>query len=107
MRYRKRNHKKRIEYLRVLLKVVKDKGSKVYLDESGFKRTSHPSEADMAGVFGRRRDTVNAVKHPSTSTTSAKHGKRILAPSLLTFAMFCLLLKKNSLGFLSQVYCNG
>jgi len=81
MRYSERNHKKRIEYLRALRKVVKDKGSIVYLDESGFERTSHRAHGwGLRGkkVYGER----SGKKRPRTSLISAKQGKRLLAPIL-------------------------
>ena len=81
MRYSERNHKKRIEYLRALRKVVKAKGSKVYLDESGFERTSHRAHGwGLRGkkVYGER----SGRKRPRTSLISAKQGKRLLAPIL-------------------------
>ena len=81
MRYSERNHKKRIEYLRALRKIVKDKGSIVYLDESGFERTSHRAHGwGLRGkkVYGER----SGKKRPRTSLISAKQGKRLLAPIL-------------------------
>ena len=81
MRYIERNHKRRIEYLRALRQVVKDKGSIVYLDESGFERTSHRSDGwSLRGkkVYGER----SGNKRPRTSLLSAKAGKRLLAPIL-------------------------
>jgi len=81
MRYSERNHKRRMEYLRALRKVVKDKGSRVYLDESGFERTSHRVHSwGLRGkkVYGER----SGKKRPRTSLISAKYGKRLLAPIL-------------------------
>ena len=89
MRYSERNHKKRIEYLRALRKVVKDKGSKVYLDESGFERTSH--RVHGWGLRGKEvYGECSGKKRPRTSLISAKQGKRLLAPSCLKAAqMLC------------------
>ena len=81
MLYSERSHKKRIEYLRALRKVVKDKGSKVYLDESGFERTSHRAHGwGLRGkkVYGER----SGKKRPRTSLISAKQGNRLLASIL-------------------------
>jgi len=81
MLYSERSHKKRIEYLRALRKVVKDKRSKVYLDESGFERTSHRVYGwGLRGkkVYGER----SGKKRPRTSLISAKQGNRLLAPVL-------------------------
>ncbi len=83
MRYSERNHEKRIEYLRTLRQVVKDKGSEhiVYLDESGFERTTHRAHGwGLRGkkVYGER----SGKRRPRTSLISAKQGKRLLAPIL-------------------------
>lgn len=83
MRYSERNHEKRIGYLRTLRQVVKDKGSEsiVYLDESGFERTTHRAHGwGLRGkkVYGER----SGKKRPRTSLISAKQGKRLLAPIL-------------------------
>ena len=83
MRYSERNHKKRIDYLRTLRQLVRDKGSKsiVYLDESGFERTTHRSYGwGLRGkkVYGER----SGNKRPRTSLISARAGKRLLAPIL-------------------------
>ena len=83
MRYSERNHEKRIEYLRTLRQVVKDKGSEhiVYLDESGSERTTHRTHGwGLRGtkVYGER----SGRKRPRTSLISATQGKRLLAPIL-------------------------
>ena len=52
MLYSERSHKKRIEYLRSLREIVENKGNKVYLDESGFERTSH--SAHGWGLRGKK-----------------------------------------------------
>ena len=81
MRYRERNHKKRIEYLRSLRRIIKSKGSEhiVYLDESGFERTS-----DRTHGWGLRGKKVHGErsgnKRPRTSLLSAKRGNNLLAP---------------------------
>lgn len=81
MRYIERDHKRRIEYLRELRKVVKDKGSIVYLDESGFERTTHRSHG--WGLRGKKvYGECSGKKRPRTSLISAKQGKRLLAPIL-------------------------
>ena len=62
MRYSERSHEKRIGYLRTLRQVIKDKGSEsiVYLDESGFERTTfNPIEQDFA-IMKRRRQFLPA-----------------------------------------------
>ena len=84
MRYSERSHEKRIGYLRTLRQVVKDKGSEsiVYLDESGFERTTHRTHGwGLRGkkVYGER----SGKKRPRTSLLSARQGKRLLAPILL------------------------
>ncbi len=58
MRYIERNHNKRIEYLRSLRQIIEDRGSEgiVYLDESGFERTTHRVHG-----WGLRGKKVNAV----------------------------------------------
>ena len=81
MRYSERNHKKRISYLRALRQVIQDKGSIVYLDESGFERTTHRAYGwGLRGkkVYGER----SGNKRPRTSLISARQGKRLLAPIL-------------------------
>ena len=83
MRYSERNHEKRIGYLRTLRQVVKDKGSEsiVYLDESGFERTTHRTHGwELRGkkVYGER----SGKKRPRTSLISARQGKKLLAPIL-------------------------
>ena len=83
MRYLERDHRSRIAYLRTLRQVVKDKGSRgiVYLDESGFDRTTHRTHGwGLRGkkVYGER----SGRKHPRTSLISAKHGNSLLAPIL-------------------------
>ena len=83
MRYSERNHEKRIGYLRTLRQVVKDKGSEsiVYLDESGFERTTHRTHGwGLRGkkVYGER----SGKKRPRTSLISARQGKKLLAPIL-------------------------
>ena len=83
MRYSERNHEKRIGYLRALRQVVKDKGSEsiVYLDESGFERTTHRTHGwGLRGkkVYGER----SGKKRPRTSLISARQGKKLLAPIL-------------------------
>jgi len=83
MRYRERDDDKRIEYLRTLRQAVKDKGSEsiVYLDESGFERTTHRTHGwGLRGkkVYGER----SGKKRPRTSLISARQGKRLLAPIL-------------------------
>ncbi len=83
MRYSERNHKKRIEYLRSLRQIIEDRGSEgiVYLDESGFERTSE--RAHGWGIRGKKvYGECSGRKHPRTSLISAKQGKRLLAPIL-------------------------
>ncbi len=81
MLYSERSHKKRIEYIRALRQVVRDKGSKVYLDESGFERTSH--RAHGWGLRGKKvYGECSGNKRPRTSLISAKQGRRLLAPIL-------------------------
>ncbi len=83
MRYRERNHKKRIEYLRSLRRIIESKGSEhiVYLDESGFERTS-----DRTHGWSLRGKKVHGEcsgnKRPRTSLLSAKRGNNLLAPIL-------------------------
>jgi len=83
MRYTERNHKRRIEYLRSLRHIIEGRGSEgiVYLDESGFERTSYRVHG-----WGPRGKKVNGEcsgrKRPRTSLISAKQGKRLLAPVL-------------------------
>ena len=88
MRYSERNREKRIDYLRTLRQVVTDKGSEsiVYLDESGFERTTHRVYGwGLRGkkVFGER----SGKKRPRTSLISARQGKRLLAPILFEGSM--------------------
>ncbi len=81
MRYSERSHQKRIDYLRRLRQIVKDRGSIVYLDESGFERTAHRSHGwGLRGkkVYGERSGNTR----PRTSLISARQGKRLLAPIL-------------------------
>ena len=81
MLYIERSHKKRIEYIRALRQIVRDKGSKVYLDESGFERTSH--RAHGWGLRGKKvYGECSGNKRPRTSLISAKQGRRLLAPIL-------------------------
>ena len=81
MRYSERNHNKRIDYLRALRQVVTDKGSIVYLDESGFERTTH--RAYGWGLRGKKvHGERSGNKRPRTSLISARQGKRLLAPIL-------------------------
>ena len=81
MLYSERSHKKRIEYLRELRKIVKDKASIVYLDESGFERTAH--RAHGWGLRGKKvYGECSGNKRPRTSLLSAKQGKSLIAPIL-------------------------
>ncbi len=81
MRYSERSHEKRISYLRALRQVTKDKGSIVYLDESGFERTTH--RAYGWGLRGKKvHGQRSGNKRPRTSLISARQGKRLLAPIL-------------------------
>ena len=81
MLYSERSHKKRIEYTRALRQIVRDKGSKVYLDESGFERTSH--RAHGWGLRGKKvYGECSGNKRPRTSLISDKQGRRLLAPIL-------------------------
>ncbi len=83
MRYRERNHKRRIEYLRSLRRIIESKGSEhiVYLDESGFERTTH--RAHGWGLRGKKvYGECSGNKRPRTSLISAKQGRRLLAPIL-------------------------
>ncbi len=83
MRYRERNHRKRIEYLRSLRRIIESKGSKhiVYLDESGFELTAH--RVHGWGPRGKRvHGERSGQKRPRTSLLSAKGGKNLLAPIL-------------------------
>lgn len=79
-----RDHRSRIEYLRELRQVVKDKGSRglVYLDESGFERTSYRTHG--WGPRGKKvHGECSGRKRPRTSLISAKQGKKLLAPILI------------------------
>ncbi len=83
MRYSERNHEKRIDYLRTLRQIIKDRRSEniVYLDESGFERTTHRVYGwghRGKKVYGER----SGKKRPRTSLISARQGKRLLAPIL-------------------------
>ena len=83
MRYSERSHRKRIEYLRSLRRIIESKGSEhiVYLDESGFERTSHRTHGwgpRGKKVYGER----SGNKRPRTSLISAKRGNNLLAPIL-------------------------
>ena len=56
-------------------------GSKVYLDESGFERTSH--RAHGWGLQGKKvYGECSGRKRPRTSLISAKQGKKLLVPIL-------------------------
>ena len=81
MLYSERSHKKRIEYLRSLREIVENKGNKVYLDESGFERTSH--RAHGWGLRGKKvYGECSGNKRPRAYLISAKQGRRLLAPIL-------------------------
>ena len=83
MRYMERDPRSRIEYLRSLRHIVEDRGSErlVYLDESGFERTSHRTHG--WGLRGKKvYGECSGRKHPRTSLISAKRGKKLLAPIL-------------------------
>ncbi len=83
MRYIERNHSKRIEYLRSLRRIIESKGSEhiVYLDESGFERTSHRTHG--WGLRGKKvHGKCSGNKRPRTSLISAKRGNSLLAPIL-------------------------
>ena len=76
-----RDHRSRIEYLRKLHRIVEDKGSLVYLDESGFERTSHRTHG--WGPIGKKvHGECSGRRRPRISLISAKHGKKLLAPIL-------------------------
>ena len=81
--YKQRNHRKRIEYLQALRRLVVIYGSSnlVYLDESRFElETFRPYAWSPRGqtIHGER----NACRRPRTSLIAAKCGKRLLAPVL-------------------------
>ena len=83
MRYSERSHRKRIEYLQSLRHIIQDRGSKgiVYLDESGFERTSH--RVHGWGPRGKKvYGECSGNKRPRTSLISAKQGRMLLAPIL-------------------------
>lgn len=83
MRYSEADHKGRIEYLRKLRQIIESKGSEsiVYLDETGFERTTHRTHG--WGPRGRKVHGVCSGRtRPRTSLISAKRGKNLLAPIL-------------------------
>jgi hypothetical protein len=83
MRYVERDHKKRIEYLRTLRRIISGSGSSgiVYLDESGFERTSHRTHG--WGPSGKKvNGERSGKKHPRTSLVCARQGRKLLAPML-------------------------
>ena len=83
LRYKERNHEKRISFLQSLRKTVKEKGSAniVYMDESGFEQETYRAHAwskrgkkSHGERFGRRFKRTNLI--------AAKRQSAILAPIL-------------------------